>query len=570
MKSAAVRVAVLLALLGAAGLASAATFSVVNVDAGTGAFSLNDPTPFTPVGGNNATTLGQARLNVITEAARIWGQRIGSTQTIVVEAQMAAKPCTSTAATLASGGPKTFFIQNSAPNVLLPAALADALTDSNNNNRNDIVLTVSSTVGSTPSCLNGRTFYLGFDHANGTNVDLLSVLLHELGHGLGFLSLTDIAGTSPVAGKFTAFEQFAYSERLGRFWPAMSDAERASASVDTGRLVYNGPAVNVNLTGYTSSTGLSSPGAHLRLYAPATYDDGSSVSHWDPVAFPNLLMEPNITANPQGLTDLTGCVLQDMGWPAARCPDLAVAANTPPVALAQTVEVAGDTPTPITLRGIDPDSTILTYTIVSPPTRGTLVAPVSLSDGTGGGVVFFYTAATNATATDSFTFRVSDGQAFSSSARVTLNISRANRAPVANPQTVTVQSGQSVNITLTGSDVDGDALGFTVTSSPVGGTLSGVAPNLVYTARTGFSGPDGFQFVASDGLAGSVPATVTIQVTPPPAPASSGSGGGGGIDPVSLALLLMFWLVHSSAPAAGAHRFGAFWLYNLPCSRSCP
>jgi len=380
--------------------------------------------------------LGQARLNVIAEAGRVWGLRLSSTQTIVIEAQMAAKPCTATTATLASAGPKTFFTLNSAPAVLLPAALADALTSTNYNNRNDISLTLSSTIGSTSSCLNGRSFYLGFDHANGTNVDLLNVLLHELGHGLGFLSLTDSTGAPSVAGEFTGFEQYVYSETLGKFWPAMTKAERASASIETGRLVYNGPAVNANLGGYTSSTGLSSPGAHLRLYAPSTFDDGSSVSHWDSVAFPNLLMEPSITANPQGLTDLTGCVLKDLGWPSARCPD-SVAANTPPVGLAQTVAVAGDAATPVTLLGTDPDSTSLTYSIVTRPTRGTLTAPVSLTGSNG--VTYTYTASSNLTGTDSFSFQVSDGTSTSPPATVTLTIT-ANEPPVA---TVTANYGAS-------------------------------------------------------------------------------------------------------------------------------
>lgn len=51
--------------------ADAANFSIRSTDsAGVG---LNDATAFTPVGGNSATTLGQARMNVLLEAARILG-----------------------------------------------------------------------------------------------------------------------------------------------------------------------------------------------------------------------------------------------------------------------------------------------------------------------------------------------------------------------------------------------------------------------------------------------------------------------------------------------------------------
>jgi hypothetical protein len=54
------------------------------------------------------------------------------------------------------------------------------------------------------------------------------------------------------------------------------------------------------------------------LYTPATLASGSSVSHWDVTASPNLLMEPNI--NPDlGLNlsapyDLTLPLLKDIGW----------------------------------------------------------------------------------------------------------------------------------------------------------------------------------------------------------------------------------------------------------------
>jgi hypothetical protein len=405
--------------------ASAASFSVVNLDTGT--TGLNDTTAFTPVGGNNAATLGQARLNVIAEAGRQWGLRVSSPQTIVIEAKMEADTCTASSGTLASAGPRTFFTTASAPNVLLPAALSHALYGPDPKNRNDISLSINSVVGSGSGCLNGSSFYLGLDHNNGRrDIDLLNVLLHEIGHGLGFLSLTDSTGAPAIAGAFTGFEQNVYSESLGKHWPAMTNAERASASVATGSLVYDGAAVNANLGMMTA--GLSNPGAHLRLYAPGSWATGSSVSHWDSVASPNLLMEPFITSNPQGLTDLTGCVLADIGWPSARCPDAAVVANTPPVAVAQTVSVAGQTATDITLMGTDPDSTTLTYSIVSPPTHGTLTAPAALSSANG--VIYSYVASANQTLTDSFTFQVSDGTSTSAPAAVTLDIT-ATSAPAA-------------------------------------------------------------------------------------------------------------------------------------------
>ena len=67
---------------------------------------------------------------------------------------------------------------------------------------------------------------------------------------------------------------------------------------------------------------------------------------------------------------------------------------------------------------------------------------------------------------------------------------------------------------MTGSDVDGDTLTFTVTVQPSNGSLSGTAPDLQYTPNANFNGPDTFQFVASDPFGSSNPATVSIAVSP--------------------------------------------------------
>ncbi len=56
------------------------------------------------------------------------------------------------------------------------------------------------------------------------------------------------------------------------------------------------------------------PAGHALLNAPEPVVTGSSVSHWDPVAFPNLLMEPNINGDLTHGVDLTRSELVDIGW----------------------------------------------------------------------------------------------------------------------------------------------------------------------------------------------------------------------------------------------------------------
>ena len=63
----------------------------------------------------------------------------------------------------------------------------------------------------------------------------------------------------------------------------------------------------------TQLAGASREG-YMRLYAPCAEEPGSSTYHWDVVASPNLLMEPNVNADLLHGVDLTVYQLMDIGW----------------------------------------------------------------------------------------------------------------------------------------------------------------------------------------------------------------------------------------------------------------
>jgi len=88
-----------------------------------------------------------------------------------------------------------------------------------------------------------------------------------------------------------------------------------------------------------------------------------------------------------------------------------------------------------------------------------------------------------------------------------------NSPPVANNQTVTTAQNTPRTITLTASDANNDPLTYILISSPANGALTGTAPNLTYTPRTGFTGADSFTFKVNDGKADSNLATISITVT---------------------------------------------------------
>jgi hypothetical protein len=88
---------------------------------------------------------------------------------------------------------------------------------------------------------------------------------------------------------------------------------------------------------------------------------------------------------------------------------------------------------------------------------------------------------------------------------------------VANNQSVATALNTAKAVTLASTDPNNDPLTFSVTN-PVNGTLSGTAPNLIYTPNPGFIGADSFQFTVTNTTTGlsSNRATVSITVNRPP------------------------------------------------------
>ncbi len=178
--------------------------------------------------------------------------------------------------------------------------------------------------------------------------------------------------------------------------------------------------------------------------------------------------------------------------------------NELPVANALTTNTVMNVPVEIMLTGSDADGpSNLTYRVETQPTHGSLAGATN---------VWTYTPVTDYAGPDSFTFSVSDG--LTSSAPATVSISVTNYPPVATNQSLSATVGSAVEITLTGSDVDGPgALSYTVETQPVYGSLTGTPPNLTYTPGTKVFGTDSFTFTVSDGLATSAPATVSISMS---------------------------------------------------------
>jgi VCBS repeat-containing protein len=180
--------------------------------------------------------------------------------------------------------------------------------------------------------------------------------------------------------------------------------------------------------------------------------------------------------------------------------------NDAPTAEDADVTVDEDQVAEITLATDDVDGDSLTYTF-STPAHGTVV---------GGGALVAYTPDPNFNGTDSFTYTVSDGHGGTATATVDVVIDAVNDFPDAIPQVLTTAEDTSVAFVLTAEDIDGDDVVLAVTEPPAHGTLSGSAPDLVYTPDADFSGVDFVEFTACDADDACDTAVVSISVAEQP------------------------------------------------------
>ncbi|MGH7681406.1 MAG: PA domain-containing protein, partial [Candidatus Eiseniibacteriota bacterium] len=201
----------------------AATITIVNADgAGEG---FNDPTAAAPVGGNPGTTIGAQRLFVFQTAAKIWGTLLQSPIEIRVNAQFNAQTCTATSGVLGSAAPISLdrnFLNAPFTNTWYHEALANKLSGTDLSGNDDIQAQFNSSVGGA-TCLTVGWYY-GIDGNEGTQIELLPVVLHELGHGLGFSTATNGQTGVFFMSLPSAFDRFLFSPSLGLHWNQMTAA----------------------------------------------------------------------------------------------------------------------------------------------------------------------------------------------------------------------------------------------------------------------------------------------------------------------------------------------------------
>ena len=195
-------------------------------------------------------------------------------------------------------------------------------------------------------------------------------------------------------------------------------------------------------------------------------------------------------------------ILVDDGAPILR-------SNQTPVALSDAVTTDEDTP--VIIRVLDNDYDVdgdpLMLASVSEATHGTVE---DLGDGT-----LRYTPDTDYNGSDLFSYSVTDGQAVSSPADVSLTVQPTDDPPQARDDTVETLAGVAIDIDIFANDYDPDgAFHLVQLVQPSSGRATFLGDGMVrYVPEARFMGEDLFSYTIGDGTSMDE-ATVTVTVLP--------------------------------------------------------
>jgi uncharacterized repeat protein (TIGR01451 family) len=314
--------------------------------------------------------------------------------------------------------------------------------------------------------------------------------------------------TNPAHGALSGTApNLTYTPNAGYFGP-----DSFTFNANDGPAVGNPATITINVNAPPvdhDQSALTADGTGVAITLAATEPDGNTPTFTlvtNPTHGTLSGTAPNLTYTPApGYYGTDSFTFDSSDGPAAgNIATITIVINAPPVDQDQQAATTEGAALTITLGATEPDGNTPTFTLVTNPTHGTL-------SGTAPNLT--YTPSPGFFGPDSFTFQGSDSPATGNVATVTIAV---DTPPVDAPQSVVAAAGAAIPIILGATEPDGNTPAFTIVTSPPHGTLSGTAPNVMYTPAAGYFGSDSFTFDSSDGPATGNVATVTITINAPP------------------------------------------------------
>ncbi len=261
----------------------------------------------------NFNTVPSVARPAVQAAVDIWSENFASTVPINVNVKWGSS---SSYGVLASASAKNNFSNfNGAPDKTLyyASALANALAGRDLDPTSpEIEISITS----------NAPWYYGTDgNCPARSFDLVSVILHEMGHGLGFVSgnyYEPFSGFGRVdqPTPFDAYAQLPDGRRL---------ADMPSPSLEAGK------AMTSDLFWSGENAIKANNGIKPKLYTPSIYEAGSSISHLDEATFSksvdNAVMTPNLDSGE--VFHLPGPLVLAMFEDMRQRPPAGIAAGTP-------------------------------------------------------------------------------------------------------------------------------------------------------------------------------------------------------------------------------------------------
>ena len=156
----------------------------------------------------------------------------------------------------------------------------------------------------------GLDWNFGDSNPTANQIDFRSVLTHELGHSLGFSSTYDYSFDD--WGWFT--DSYGYSGISA--WDQNLVDSAGNKPLNGTRGVPDNFNEFDNPVYWDGPAATALYGGLVPIYAPASWETGSSLSHLDEGLLGNYLMSPSIAAGQviRSVSDLEWAMMTDMGW----------------------------------------------------------------------------------------------------------------------------------------------------------------------------------------------------------------------------------------------------------------